>query len=191
MDWKKSLNIAAIGFVAWLLIIEWSNFQDNAASQIPPQETELTIPQPSQLPALETQQANQLSDELPSLDQAPVVVVEKRVDARLVTVTTDTIEVTIDTLGGDIVQVKLLNHLTKMAEDGGEPFTLLTRSSKNEYIAQSGLIGQNGTDTREGRGVYSASASAFGFEGSQSTLNVDLTLNQNGARLVIRYFQSK
>ena len=56
----------------------------------------------------------------------------------LVTVTTDTIEVTIDTLGGDIVQVKLLNHLTKMAEDGGEAFTLLTRSSKNEYIAQSG-----------------------------------------------------
>ena len=187
MDWKKSLNIAAIGFVAWLLIIEWSNFQDNAASQIPQQETELTIPQPSQLPALETQQVNQLADELPSLDQAPVVVVEKRIDARLVTVTTDTIEVTIDTLGGDIVQVKLLNHLTKMADDGGEPFTLLTRSSKNEYIAQSGLIGQNGTDTREGRGVYSTSASSFSFEGSQSTLNVDLTLNQNGARLVKRF----
>jgi len=191
MDWKKSLNIAAIGFVAWLLIIEWSNFQDNAASQIPQQETELTIPQPSQLPALETQQATQLSNELPSLDPAPVAVVEKRVDTRLVTVTTDTIEVTIDTLGGDIVQVKLLKHLTKMAEDGGEPFTLLTRSSKNEYIAQSGLIGQNGTDTREGRGVYSTSASEFSIGENQSTLNVDLTLNQNGTRLVKRFSFSR
>ncbi|UVW35187.1 membrane protein insertase YidC [SAR92 clade bacterium H455] len=191
MDWKKSLNIAAIGFVAWLLIIEWSNFQDNAASQIPQQQTELTIPQPSQLPALETQQATQLSNELPSLDPAPVAVVEKRVDTRLVTVTTDTIEVTIDTLGGDIVQVKLLKHLTKMAEDGGEPFTLLTRSSKNEYIAQSGLIGQNGTDTREGRGVYSTSASEFSIGENQSTLNVDLTLNQNGTRLVKRFSFSR
>jgi YidC/Oxa1 family membrane protein insertase len=191
MDWKKSLNIAAIGFVAWLLIIEWSNFQDDVASQIPQQESELTIPQPSQLPNLETQQVNQLSDELPLLIDTPAAVVETPVDARLVTVTTDAVEVTIDTLGGDIVQVKLLKHLTKMAEDGGEPFTLLTRSSKNEYIAQSGLIGKNGTDTREGRGAYSTSASQFSLESNQSTLNVDLTLNQNGVRLVKRFSFSR
>jgi YidC/Oxa1 family membrane protein insertase len=191
MDWKKSLNIAAIGFVAWLLIIEWSNFQDDVASQIPQQESELTIPQPSQLPTLESQQVNQLSDELPLLIDTPAAVVETPVDARLVTVTTDAVEVTIDTLGGDIVQVKLLKHLTKMAEDGGEPFTLLTRSSKNEYIAQSGLIGKNGTDTREGRGAYSTSASQFSLESNQSTLNVDLTLNQNGVRLVKRFSFSR
>ncbi len=191
MDWKKSLNIAAIGFVAWLLIIEWSNFQDDVASQIPQQESELTIPQPSQLPTLETQQVNQFSDELPLLIDTPAAVVETRVDARLVTVTTDAVEVTIDTLGGDIVQVKLLKHLTKMSEDGGEPFTLLTRSSKNEYIAQSGLIGKNGTDTREGRGAYSTSASQFSLEPDQSTLNVDLTLNQNGVRLVKRFSFSR
>ena len=191
MDWKKSLNIAAIGFVAWLLIIEWSNFQDDVASQIPQQESELTIPQPSQLPTLETQQVNQLSDELPLLIDTPAAVVETPVDARLVTVTTDAVEVTIDTLGGDIVQVKLLKHLTKMAEDGGKPFTLLTRSSKNEYIAQSGLIGKNGTDTREGRGAYSTSASQFSLESNQSTLNVDLTLNQNGVRLVKRFSFSR
>ena len=191
MDWKKSLNIAAIGFVAWLLINEWSNFQDDVASQIPQQESELTIPQPSQLPTLETQQVNQFSDELPLLIDTPAAVVETRVDARLVTVTTDAVEVTIDTLGGDIVQVKLLKHLTKMSEDGGEPFTLLTRSSKNEYIAQSGLIGKNGTDTREGRGAYSTSASQFSLEPNQSALNVDLTLNQNGVRLVKRFSFSR
>jgi len=87
--------------------------------------------------------------------------------------------------------VKLLKHLTKMSEDGGEPFTLLTRSSKNEYIAQSGLIGKNGTDTREGRGAYSTSASQFSLEPNQSALNVDLTLNQNGVRLVKRFSFSR
>ncbi|MDC3263967.1 membrane protein insertase YidC, partial [Porticoccaceae bacterium] len=190
MDWKKSLNIAAIGFVAWLLIIEWSNFQDNVASQMPAQESAVTIPE-FQAPAPESQSVNTLSAELPVLEQATEVVIETPVDARLVTVTTDAIEVTLDTLGGDIVQVKLLNHLTKMLEDGGEPFTLLTRTASNEYIAQSGLIGKNGTDTREGRGVYSASASEYSLEPGQSTLNVDLTLNQNGVRLVKRFSFSR
>ena len=183
MDWKKTLNIAAIAIVAWLLIVEWSQFQDNVASQTLPPQEEVLIPDSPQLPTATTQ----LDSELPSLDETPVAVVEKKVDARLVKITTDTVEVVIDTLGGDIVQVKLLNHLTKMREDGGEPFTLLTRSSKNEYIAQSGLIGKNGTDTREGRGVYTASSSEFVLESGQSTLNVDLTLNQNGVRLVKRF----
>ena len=190
MDWKKSLNIAAIGFVAWLLIIEWSNFQDNVASQMPAQESAVTIPE-FQVPARENESVNTLSAELPVLEQATEVVIETPVDARLVTVTTDAIEVTLDTLGGDIVQVKLLNHLTKMLEDGGEPFTLLTRTASNEYIAQSGLIGKNGTDTREGRGVYSASASEYSLEPGQSSLNVDLTLNQNGVRLVKRFSFSR
>ena len=183
MDWKKTLNIAAIAIVAWLLIVEWSQFQDDVASQTLPPQEEVMIPDSAQLPTA----AVQLGSELPSLVETPVAVVEKKVDARLVKVTTDTVEVVIDTLGGDIVQVKLLNHLTKMSEDGGEPFTLLTRSSKNEYIAQSGLIGKNGTDTREGRGVYTASSSEFVLESGQPTLNVDLTLNQNGVRLVKRF----
>ena len=183
MDWKKTLNIAAIAIVAWLLIVEWSQFQDDVASQTLPPQEEVMIPDSAQLPT----EAAQLGSELPALVETPVTVVEKKVDARLVKVTTDTVEVVIDTLGGDIVQVKLLNHLTKMSEDGGEPFTLLTRSSKNEYIAQSGLIGKNGTDTREGRGVYIASSSEFVLESGQPTLNVDLTLNQNGVRLVKRF----
>ena len=183
MDWKKTLNIAAIAIVAWLLIVEWSQFQDDVASQTLPPQEEVMIPDSAQLPTA----AVQLGSELPSLVETPVAVVEKKVDARLVKVTTDTVEVVIDTLGGDIVQVKLLNHLTKMSEDGGEPFTLLTRSSKNEYIAQSGLIGKNGTDTREGRGVYTASSSEFVLESGQPTLNVDLALNQNGVRLVKRF----
>jgi len=183
MDWKKTLNIAAIAIVAWLLIVEWSQFQDDVASQTLPPQEEVMIPDSAQLPTA----AVQLGSELPSLVETPVAVVQKKVDARLVKVTTDTVEVVIDTLGGDIVQVKLLNHLTKMSEDGGEPFTLLTRSSKNEYIAQSGLIGKNGTDTREGRGVYIASSSEFVLESGQPTLNVDLALNQNGVRLVKRF----
>ena len=64
----------------------------------------------------------------------------------LTTVTTDVLNVVIDPFGGDIVEVKLLQHLTKMAEDGGQPITLLQRTSRAEYVALSGLIGGNATD---------------------------------------------
>ena len=208
MDWKKSLNIAAIGLVAWLLVVEWNQFQDNATSQIPVQQSEVMIPEAPQVASLNTELAqmsaqsdamalaanNPSNDELPTLVDAPVeelAAVESKLDTRLVVVTTDTFEVTIDTLGGDIVQVKLFEHLNKMDKDGGDPFTLLTRTSRNEYIAQSGLIGKNGTDTREGRALYAASASSFTLDPNQSTLNVDLTVNQNGVRLVKRFSFSR
>jgi YidC/Oxa1 family membrane protein insertase len=183
MDWKKTLNITAIGLVAWLLVVEWSNFSDLRDAEKQTTEVEILIPET----ALPTQQQVSYNDELPALVEAPVAVVEKPVNTRLVTVTTDTFEVTLDTLGGDIVQVRLLKHLTRMADDGGEPFTLLTRSKSNEYIAQSGLIGKNGTDTREGRPVYTVSQTNFTLEPGQQSLNVDLTLNQNGVLIVKRF----
>jgi len=185
MDWKKTLNISAIALVAWLLVVEWNNFSDLRAAE---QRTatvapELLIPET----ALPAQQQVTYSEELPSLAETPVAIIEKPVNTRLVTVTTDTFEVTIDTLGGDIVQVKLLKHLTRMADDGGKPFTLLTRSKDNEYIAQSGLIGKNGTDTREGRPVYGVTQSNFSLMPGQQSLDVDLKLNQNGVTIVKRF----
>ena len=185
MDWKKTLNITAIGLVAWLLVVEWNNFSElrDAEQRTAVAKAEILIPETTIPP----QQQATYSEELPSLLEAPVAVTEKPVDTRLVTVTTDTFEVTIDTLGGDIVQVKLLKHLTRMADDGGEPFTLLTRSKSNEYIAQSGLIGKNGTDTREGRPVYGVTQSSFSLTPGQKSLDVDLRLDQNGVTIVKRF----
>ena len=183
MDWKKTLNITAIALVAWLLVVEWNNFSDLRAAENTTPAAEILIPETT----LPSQQQVTYSDELPALAETPVAVVEQPVNTRLVSVTTDTFKVTIDTLGGDIVQVKLLKHLTKMAEDGGEPFTLLTRSKDNEYIAQSGLIGKNGTDTREGRPVYAVSQSNFTLEAGEQSLNVDLKLNQNGVNITKRF----
>ena len=135
MDWKKTLNISAIALVAWLLVVEWNNFSDQRTAENQPARADVFIPE---APSVSLQDTN-FADELPSLIDAPAVLVQASVNTRLVTVTTDTFEVIIDTLGGDIVQVNLLQHLTKMAADGGEPFTLLTRSKSNEYIAPKWL----------------------------------------------------
>ncbi|MDG1312327.1 MAG: membrane protein insertase YidC [Porticoccaceae bacterium] len=189
MDWQKILNLFAIGVVAWLLLIQWDRFDGgeaqvagasvdfSTASNAPETEvSELPIAQPSDSAA-----------ELPVLmDEAPVEVVATS-NERLVVVTTDVFEVTIDTLGGDIVEVRLLEHLTAMPEDGGEPFTLLNRSRDSQYVAQSGLIGQNGTDTAEGRPQFAIAQSSYSMGETDETLYVDLTLDQNGVKIVKRF----
>ena len=184
MDWKKTLNITAIGLVSWLLVIQWSNFSDLRASEKTGPNADIRTSE-SVDPA--EQQRLSFSDDVP-LSEAPAVVLEQPVSTHLVTVTTDTFKVTIDTLGGDIVGVQLLNHLSEMAEKGGSPFTLLTKSESNEYIAKSGLIGKNGTDSREkNRPTYSVSQFEFALEPGDQSLNVDLSLNQNGVSIIKRF----
>ena len=184
MDWKKTLNITAIALLAWLLVVEWNSFNELRRAENPTPVAEVIIPD-AVLPSTEE---SSFSDELPLLNEnTPVAVAEKPINTRLVVVTTDTFEVTLDTLGGDIVQVKLLKHLTEMASDGGQPFTLLTRSQQNEYIAQSGLIGSNGTDTREGRPLFSTYQSQYNLQPGQDSLDVDFQLVDNGVSIIKRF----
>ena len=125
---------------------------------------------------------------LPSLAVEPVIK-ETFVGSehQYVTVKTDVIEVTLDTLGGDIVEVKLLNNLTAMAVDGGQPITLLTRSNGDLFVAESGLIGKDGTDTASGRPQFSSVSSSYELLEGESSLNVDLVYVQNGIDIIKRF----
>jgi YidC/Oxa1 family membrane protein insertase len=187
MDWQKTLNLVAIGVVAWLLLIQWDQFDGAETAMQAANSSEQVITVSGELPAVEI---NTLADELPSVASeipASTGSSDKVSDNRLVTVTTDVFEVSIDTLGGDIVQVRLLNHLTAMPEDGGVPFELLTRSNSNQYVAQSGLIGKNGTDTAKGRPLFAVATNSYQLNNGDQQLNVDLTLNQDGVKIVKRF----
>ena len=74
-----------------------------------------------------------------------------------------------------------------MPEDGGVPFELLTRSNSNQYVAQSGLIGKNGTDTAKGRPLFAVATNSYQLTNGDQQLNVDLTLNQDGVKIVKRF----
>jgi len=49
MDWKKTLNITAIGLVAWLLVVEWNNFSElrDAEQRTATVAAELLVPETS------------------------------------------------------------------------------------------------------------------------------------------------
>jgi YidC/Oxa1 family membrane protein insertase len=60
----------------------------------------------------------------------------------LVVVSTDTIRATVDTLGGNVVKVELLQH--KDHEHADRPVVVMEESSAHTYLAQSGLVGTAG-----------------------------------------------
>lgn len=181
MNWQKNITLVAIAVVAWLLIVRWSDYQnqfDQVVDSQPP--VQLETPQyPSEA---------RTTASLPTLEESrePTSVVAVS-NTQLITVTTDILEVVIDKLGGDIVRVRLLNHLTKMSEDGGQPITLLQRTADSEYIAQSGLIGGNATDTAEGRPLFYSSEDSYQLRPGEDGLAVDLKYNQNGVAITKRF----
>ena len=135
MDWLKTTLLGGMGVVAWLLVIEWTQFQEANEPEVIQQSSYASPTVDSPIP----QALAQNEDELPVLiGQTPAAVFVEPSNSQLVTVRNDVLEVVIDTLGGDIIEVNLLKHLTKMAVDGGKPFQLLNRTANNMYIAQSG-----------------------------------------------------
>jgi YidC/Oxa1 family membrane protein insertase len=191
MDWQRSALIAAIVVVFGLLFIRWNEFQEAHAPLITETNNESVLipPLPEEgVLATEIQQSG--SSDIPELvqrvDQVQIKDRAAADNARLVTVTSDVLEVTIDTLGGDIVRVALPQHLVSQ-EPGADPFVLLNRTQSQTYIAQSGLIGRNGTDTAAGRPRFSVAKAHYELLDGDTQIVVDLHLKENDATLTKRF----
>lgn len=182
MNWQKNVILAAIGVVVWLLVVRWSGFT-------PQFDTSATADQSLQIPSEYSYIENTTaSSTLPDLvdDQLQPAQIQAE-GQKIVTITTDVFTVSIDTLGGDIVETKLLNHLDKMADKGGQPISIFTQSDGNEFIAESGLIGANGTDTATARPLFASSASNYELTGDQQGLDVDLVYYQGSVEIIKRF----
>ena len=182
MNWQKNVILAAIGVVVWLLVVRWSVFQAQF-------ESSAVVDQGVQIPVEQLSSKNTpVSSTLPALVEDQPKFTQTLVnDQKIITITTDVIKVSINTHGGDVVETQLLNHLDKMADKGGKPISILTNSNGNEFIAESGLIGANGTDTAEGRPTYTTTATSYQLMDGQQALDVDLVYNQGGVEIIKRF----
>ena len=182
MNWQKNVILAAIGVVVWLLVVRWSGFEAQFESlPVADQQSQMPVEQLYNESAPSSSTLPVLVDDRPQLTK---LLVDNK---KTVTITTDVIKVTIDTLGGDVVETQLLQNLDKMADEGGQPISILTRSNGNEFIAESGLIGANGTDTAAGRPVFSTTANTYELADGQQGLEVDFVYNQGGVEIIKRF----
>ncbi|MCB1666888.1 MAG: membrane protein insertase YidC [Porticoccaceae bacterium] len=188
MDWQRSLLIGAMVAVVYLLFLEWNTFQEQhqPAQQAGVSETLLTpeLPSASQLPLSESTGTDV---PLGGSDNNGVKtrgdsMFETLFTSRLVSVKTDVLDIQIDTQGGDIVRAGLLKHRTTL-DDDSEPFTLLNRTTAQTYVAQSGLIGKDGTDTKSGRPLFLVAKDTYQLKDGQDELVVQLVLERGGVTI--------
>ncbi|MGQ9424813.1 membrane protein insertase YidC [Gilvimarinus sp. F26214L] len=193
-DWLRTTLLIAMAGIALMLVIEWGEFQE---ARRPKLETSTTLSDvdPVPAPADTSSDAPVPSDaaqEIPQAVQpeAPAAPQAETGGAQLITVHTGNLEVVIDTHGGDIVKAALPQHDAELNSE--EPLVLLNRNRSMVYIAQSGLVGRNGTDLPNGeRPVYSVAQSEYRMPDNADTLTVDLSLEQGDVTITKRFIFHK
>lgn len=100
----------------------------------------------------------------------------------IIKVTTDVMEVSIDTHGGDIVQVNLLKYPESL--NSKSPFLMLNDNAKTKYIAESGLLSQHGPDTTKDQALYKADHASYTLEPGQNDVTVNLHWEKDGIDVV-------
>lgn len=198
MDLTRFSLYTALAIVTYFMLLAWQEdypplIDDGSASRVEiPQISDAQIDTPansdlpSDLPSSPAGADNSQSDtpSVPSTNSATTTAASN--SDQLIEVHTDTFDIRINPVGGDIVYLALPLYL-KQIDVANDPFVLLDNQAGREYIAQSGLIGADGIDS-EGRAIYRAASTSYSMADSADSLNVDLMLTtEDGVEVTKRY----
>ena len=212
MDIQRSLLIGAAVLLSFMLLTEWVAFKDertapataearltaqNDRSPVASEDTANLLPATPADPVAEVPAAQVPlgagDEDLPALPATAAGAVATASDsdessvpaAEIVSIYTDTLRIAVDLRGGDIVEAALPRFLERL-DDPDTPFILLESGTSRTYVAQSGLIGRDGIDSK-GRALFSADSRRFEL-GDADTLQVDLRwTSDNGVEVTKRF----
>jgi YidC/Oxa1 family membrane protein insertase len=168
MDFQRLFLFLIFSFSALLLWDGWQKYQHpaavNIASTINPEK----------------------GQQQPSIAFNPVSTnIDKNVESsanvsgKKIVVHTDNLLVEINTIGGDIQRVELLQH--KDAIDKNKTFVLLQRNENHVYVAQTGLIGE---ELPNHKTQFTASAEEYSMPDSVDVLAVRLIASPSVAKIL-------
>lgn len=162
MDSQRNILLIALALVSFLLFQQWQVAKNPAPQATQQAQSTGAAPAPS------------FSDEL---DPTPAQNVAAK--AKTITVSTDVLTLSIDTLGGDVVSAKLNQYSEEL--NSPESFVLLQNTQGHQFIAQSDLVGPQGIDvTSNNRPAYQVSADSFTLAEGQDELRIPMTYQANG-----------
>ncbi|RDE18810.1 membrane protein insertase YidC [Motiliproteus coralliicola] len=194
MDFQRIGLIAALAVISYLLVLQWQKDYGDQAQPVAstPVSSYSSAPDIA-APESNGASANASNGDIPSTEapeaSAEVAVADNAAQGGLVKVTTDTLDLLIDTYGGDIIQAALPGYLAQLGND--QPLILLEQNSNRTYTAQSGLTGTNGPDAKGERPRYSVSAKEFSMADGQDSLSVDLVYQQDNNVTITKRFSFK
>ena len=196
MDLQRSLLIGVIAVLAFMLLTEWVAFKD--ARQIDSAETESRLISNGEsalagLPELSEANNANTDDDIPSVPEDTDKQVETAgsieetdVSGRFIEIHTDVLQVAIDLQGGDIVELAIPKYLAKL-DNPDEPLVLLEQNNNRIYVAQSGLIGQDGIDSK-GRAQFSSQSNRFDLADGDDTLVIELFAQDTAGVAITKRF---
>lgn len=193
MDIQRTLLIVGLAVVSYLMILQWQEDYGKSPAVVTAENNAQSYPQQSD----DTNSGFVVSDDLPDIPKNTAQVDVPTPDTAVlpstdrISVKTDTVEIQIDPKGGDIVSVQLLNYAVSI-DQPDTPFTLLTSTNSNIYVAQSGLIGPQGPDSaKTGRPLYQAKSDFYALEEGKEALEVDLEFIQDSGVVITKRFTFK
>jgi YidC/Oxa1 family membrane protein insertase len=187
MDFQRPVLIAAIAAVSFMLLLEWNKFQEAHkavsanAEQVQPAAVGDDAPGSGDAPAAPVA----VADNTQNVPTAAAVQVANQ-QIQLIDVYSDTLHVKIDPAGGDIVMAALREYPAKINQPD-EPLVILTRTQDHLYIAQSGLVNDEGAFIEGGRANFSTAQNRYEMGSADNELAIDLTTEINGVKITKRY----
>ncbi|GAA3942195.1 membrane protein insertase YidC [Litoribacillus peritrichatus] len=188
MDFQRVALVLGLAVVSYLLVLQWNEDYGQPATTQQVSSAPVSSEPTASLPT-ETVQVTDSSSDVPSIVEEAVVtpMEDTQTKSRIIRVTTDTQQILIDTLGGDIIEVQLPQYPVSI-DQPDTPFRLLEQTPTRIYTAQSGLIGKDGPDkSSKTRPVYQTSASEFTLKDGEEKLSVDLTYTKDNISITKRY----
>lgn len=178
MNSQRSLLIIALLVLSFFMFQQWQ-VRDAAST---PGVDAASAPEPTNvLPTVDDQSQNMVPGEsssaVPAATDSAMPQSSESASGDTIRIRTDVLDVEIDLLGGDLVNANLLQFAERQGE--AERFNIMHRRTNHTYIAQSGLVGRDGTDSpNEPRPTFSAEQSSFDM-GQQDVLEVPLTFTRD------------
>lgn len=166
MDSQRNLLLIALAIVSFLLFQQWNSDQNPAPQAIEQAQTNANGSVPSAVAA---------SDEFEALST-------QSTSGEIITVTTDVLTLSIDTVGGDVVAAELNQYAAEL--NSVERFVMLQNTPEHKFIAQSGIIGPQGIDKSSGRPTYQFDQKNYVLDDGQEQLEIPLTYQVDGITYV-------
>ncbi|WP_198266569.1 membrane protein insertase YidC [sulfur-oxidizing endosymbiont of Gigantopelta aegis] len=181
MDTQRLILFAAFMLVSMSLWQSWqiqvnpppSRTQSESASNSANNaNTQPSIPSGNDLPSVPV---NNTTDNASSVQMSTPSVATKMASGQRVRVKTDVFEIEIDTIGGDIRRVALLDYPNDVNHDPS-PVVLMNDKSGTFFISQTGLLASNKESNYapDHNVTYSIDKSSYEL-GTQTEINVPLT----------------
>ncbi len=167
MSQTRTFLILALLFVAYLLFNQWMS------DYYPPAEPTATAAASVAGATSAGIPADAAAVNTPSAAPVPEGTAGARAgESRIITVTTDVLELDIDTRGGTVVGANLLKYPEKL--DSPRSVRLLDDTPDHFYEAQSGLVGIGGHAAPNHKSLFRADKDAYSLAPGQDQLRVEL-----------------